>query len=45
MGRRDRRSGQQTGDLSHVDGGVQLDIKWGDPYAGEPASSACKCRL
>lgn len=33
MSRRDRRSGQQTGDLTRADGGVQLDIKWGDPYA------------
>jgi hypothetical protein len=33
MSRRDRRPGQQTGDLSHEDGGVQVDIKWGDPYA------------
>lgn len=34
MPRRDRRSGQQTGTLTRVDGGVQVDIKWGDPYAG-----------
>ena len=40
MSRRDRRPGQQTGDLSHKDGGVQVDIKWGDPYAGKPAFCA-----
>lgn len=34
MGRRDRRSGQQTGSLTKVDGGVQAEITWGDPYAG-----------
>lgn len=42
MSRRDRRAGQQTGNLSHEDGGVQVDIKWGDPYAGKPAFCACK---
>lgn len=39
MGRRDRRSGQQTGTLTHVGDGVQVDIKWGDPYAGKGFAS------
>jgi hypothetical protein len=45
MSRRDRRPGQQTGGLSHRDGGVQVDIKWGDPYAGKPAICSCKFGL